>query len=166
MLETKHILEPPRQERTATIRAETNQGVEVADVAGVCRALASQVRVDLLHALQVPTPLSRIRVPARRRDRLGQPGRNINRVTVRRHLSVLLQLGLVQRVTARQGKRVLDHYVVDVERVRCAVRCLNALEQSLSMCMENSADVSKTLSSYSGWTAGAPARFAPFPAHL
>src|SRR5688500_6286314 len=91
--------------------------VDAQHLAAILRALASPVRIELLQALRTARPLGGIRVQARRRDATGSPGRPMNRVTTRRHLALLLELGMVRTVRRVRDGRALDHYVLNQPQV-------------------------------------------------
>jgi hypothetical protein len=76
----------------------------------VLKALASQVRIDLMKALQVPRTLGEIHVQPRRG---GSASVLMSRAVLRRHLEQLLAIGVVRSVhLPRNGRRTI-HYVVN-----------------------------------------------------
>jgi DNA-binding transcriptional ArsR family regulator len=96
-----------------------------ADLARNLEALASETRLELLHALRHPTVLQDIRVAPSLTRGTENPDRALSRQAVARHLEQLQAFGLVRR--AHDDERRADVYVLNHERVFAVVDEMRAL---------------------------------------
>lgn len=97
-----------------------------AALAGHLEALASETRLELLHALRTPQALHKIRVlPSVTRE--GEsPDRPLSRQAVTRHLDTLMDAGLLNRLPA-SNPGAGDQFVLNHERLFALVDDLRGL---------------------------------------
>ncbi len=79
--------------------------------------LASEPRLEILHALRTPRPLSDIRVAAGLTREGESPDRPLSRQAVTRHLDALLDAGLVKRLDRGAPTTRGDPFVINHERL-------------------------------------------------
>ena len=88
------------------------------DFAAIARSLellAVESRLELLHALRTPQPLHEIRVAPSQSRKGENPERMISRQAIARHLEMLQDAGLVDRLPDATGRG--ERYVVNHERL-------------------------------------------------
>lgn len=89
-------------------------------------ALASETRLELLHALRTPSPLHKIRVAASISREGERSDRSLSRQAVTRHLDQLLDAGLLNRLPATVPGTG-DEFVLNHERLFALVDELRGL---------------------------------------
>lgn len=96
-----------------------------ATLAGHLGALASETRLELLHALRTPQSLNEIRVLPSLTRGSENPERALSRQAVTRHMEQLLDLGLLHRMPAAGGRG--DLWVLNHERLFAIVDEIRSL---------------------------------------
>lgn len=91
-------------------------------------ALASETRLELLHALRTPSPLHKIRVGASLSREGERSDRSLSRQAVSRHLDQLLDAGLLNRLPATVPGTG-DEFVLNHERLFALVDELRGLSR-------------------------------------
>jgi len=91
------------------------------------KALANPNRLALLHSLRAPMPVADIRLHPQQVGSGENPKRSISEQAVRDHLSRLRQVGVVTVQRAEREGSILDHYVLDHQRLFAVVEELRRL---------------------------------------
>lgn len=91
------------------------------------KALANPNRLALLYGLRVPTPVAQIHLHPQTVSSGENPQRSISEQAVRDHLTKLRQVGIVAVQRGERDGVVLDHYVLDHQRLFAVVEELRRL---------------------------------------
>src|SRR5687768_508733 len=109
--------------------AEEMVSIDEGRLALVMQALSSPVRLRLLRLLRDPHALGDIRMAPQRAEGGNQPTRPMSVVNVRKHISQLMEIGVVRSRRIVRDGRAMDHYEVSRPQVFALTEELRSLGQ-------------------------------------